>query len=197
MTNFLAPLLKSALNNAGDKKTTSDAAASAKAIQVLLPKSPLPPTTTRKFTSGQLIHFRLHQHTSCQTESPIVFTEISKYLLSFTAQSPTNAANTTIKSPGGSTTTTTTTASGAFVWTNSTRANFKLSSRINFASLDKFKNVVNKDVHFILANIVTEDKSNEFSFRLHLKREPVKSGNKKDVITESYLELEVRLLLNY
>ena len=110
----------------------------------------------------------------------------------FIAQSPTNAANTTIKSPGGSTTTTTTTASGAFVWTNSTRANFKLSSRINFASLDKFKNVVNKDVHFILANIVTEDKSNEFSFRLHLKREPVKSGNKKDVITESYLELEVK-----
>jgi hypothetical protein len=58
--------------------------------------------------------------------------------------------------------------------------------------LDKFKNVVNKDVHFILANIVTEDKSNEFSFRLHLKREPVKSGNKKDVITESYLELEAK-----
>ena len=59
--NFLAPLPKSALNNAGDKKTTSDAAASAKAIQVLLPKSPLPPTTTRKFTSDQLIHFPLNR----------------------------------------------------------------------------------------------------------------------------------------
>ena len=119
----------------------------------------------------------------------------------FSAQSPNNAATSTVKNPG-STTTTTTTASGAFVWTNSTRANFKLSSRINFSSLDKFKNVVNKDVHFILANIVTEDKSNEFSFRLHLKREPVKSvtssnANKKDdttaaTATESYLELEAK-----
>ena len=35
----MAPLPKSALNNAGDKKSE----ASAKAIQVLLPKSPLPP----------------------------------------------------------------------------------------------------------------------------------------------------------
>ena len=35
----MAPLPKSALNNAGDKKSD----ASAKAIQVLLPKSPLPP----------------------------------------------------------------------------------------------------------------------------------------------------------
>ena len=50
----IAPLPKSALNNAGDKKTTSDAAASAKAIQVLLPKSPLPPTSTRKFFSEGL-----------------------------------------------------------------------------------------------------------------------------------------------
>lgn len=152
----MAPLPKSALNNAGDKKTD---VASAKAIQVLLPKSPLPPQS---------------------------------------AQSPNNAATSNMKNPG-STTTTTTTASGAFVWTNSTRANFKLSSRINFASLDKFKNVVNKDVHFILANIVTEDKSNEFSFRLHLKREPVKTvtsnADKKDTnvaATESYLELEAK-----
>jgi len=89
------------------------------------------------------------------------------------------------------TTTTTTTASGAFVWTNSTRANFKLSSRINFASLDKFKNVVNKDVHFILASIVTEDKSNEFSFRLHLKREPSKAKKASEIVPQtSYLELE-------
>lgn len=153
----MAPLPKSALNNAGDKKSD----ASAKAIQVLLPKSPLPPQS---------------------------------------AQSPNNAATSKISKNPGSTTTTTTTASGAFVWTNSTRANFKLSSRINFSSLDKFKNVVNKDVHFILANIVTEDKSNEFSFRLHLKREPVKSvtsnADKKDATaaaaTESYLELEAK-----
>ena len=118
----------------------------------------------------------------------------------FSAQSPNNAATSKISKNPGSTTTTTTTASGAFVWTNSTRANFKLSSRINFSSLDKFKNVVNKDVHFILANIVTEDKSNEFSFRLHLKREPVKSvtsnADKKDATaaaaTESYLELEAK-----
>ena len=68
------------------------------------------------------------------------------FIFFFTAQSPTNAANTTIKSPGGSTTTTTTTASGAFVWTNSTRANFKLSSHIIFAFLDKFKNIFVDDV---------------------------------------------------
>ena len=53
----IAPLPKSALNNAGDKKTTSDAAsASAKAIQVLLPKSPLPQTSTRKFFSDDLYY---------------------------------------------------------------------------------------------------------------------------------------------
>ena len=37
----MAPLPKSALNNAGDKKANN--IASDKAIQVLLPKSPLPP----------------------------------------------------------------------------------------------------------------------------------------------------------
>jgi hypothetical protein len=148
----MAPLPRSALNaNVSADKVASDAAATAKAIQVLLPKSPLP-------------------------------------------QNATGQQNAIIKSPGGTTTTTTTTASGAFVWTNSTRANFKLSSRINFASLDKFKNVVNKDVHFILANIVTEDKSNEFSFRLHLKRETVGSGKGKKAQQQqqSYLELEAK-----
>lgn len=98
-----------------------------------------------------------------------------------------NTSGSPQKSPGGValTTTTTTTASGAFVWTNSTRANFKLSSRINFASLERFKNVVNKDVHFILASIVTEDKSNEFSFRLHLKREPTSKKAKETEVKDN------------
>lgn len=64
--------------------------------------------------------------------------------------------------------------------------------------------MVNKDVHFILASIKTEDNSNEFSFRLHLKREPApssqgeqtaaaaKGGNKKSqdqsAAQQSYIE---------
>ena len=178
----MAPLPKSALTNNpttaavtvtsdGKAKIVSQNDTTAKAIQVLLPKSPLPPTNSNIVASSTA--------PAAVTAAPV---------------SPQ-------KSPGGgiTTTTTTTTASGAFVWTNSTRANFKLSSRINFASLDKFKNVVNKDVHFILASIVTEDKSNEFSFRLHLKREPIGGGAaskaKKAAATagepqQSYLELE-------
>ena len=181
----MAPLPKSALTNnpnsagggggsvvtvsaAGEKSAvkimSQTEAATAKAIQVLLPKNPLPPTGSNIVGATT------------------------------TTTGPTSPQ----KSGSGlamTTTTTTTTASGAFVWTNSTRANFKLSSRINFASLDKFKNVVNKDVHFILASIVTEDKSNEFSFRLHLKREPVSkakkaSGEPQPIQQQSYLELE-------
>ena len=184
----MAPLPKSALTNnpnsagggggggsvvtvsaAGDKSAvkimSQTEAATAKAIQVLLPKNPLPPTGSNIVGATT------------------------------TTTGPTSPQ----KSGSGlamTTTTTTTTASGAFVWTNSTRANFKLSSRINFASLDKFKNVVNKDVHFILASIVTEDKSNEFSFRLHLKREPVSKAKKasgelsQPIQQQSYLELE-------
>jgi len=179
----MAPLPKSALTNnpnpagggsvvtvsaVGEKSAvkimSQTEAATAKAIQVLLPKNPLPPTGSNIVGATT------------------------------TTTGPTSPQ----KSGSGlamTTTTTTTTASGAFVWTNSTRANFKLSSRINFASLDKFKNVVNKDVHFILASIVTEDKSNEFSFRLHLKREPVSkakkaSGEPQPIQQQSYLELE-------
>ena len=181
----MAPLPKSALTNnpnpaggggsvvtvsaAGEKSAvkimSQTEAATAKAIQVLLPKNPLPPTGSNIVGATT------------------------------TTTGPTSPQ----KSGSGlamTTTTTTTTASGAFVWTNSTRANFKLSSRINFASLDKFKNVVNKDVHFILASIVTEDKSNEFSFRLHLKREPVSKAKKasgelsQPIQQQSYLELE-------
>merc|ERR1712223_326658 len=176
----MAPLPKSALTNnpttvtvsgSGDKaKIVSQNDTTAKAVQVLLPKSPLPPTNSNIVSSSTA--------PAAVTAAPV---------------SPQ-------KSPGGgiTTTTTTTTASGAFVWTNSTRANFKLSSRINFASLDKFKNVVNKDVHFILASIKTEDNSNEFSFRLHLKREPVSSSGEQKGKKQSqqnidyieYLELE-------
>lgn len=181
----MAPLPKSALTNnpnpaggggsvvtvsaSGEKSAvkimSQTEAATAKAIQVLLPKNPLPPTGSNIVGATT------------------------------TTTGPTSPQ----KSGSGlamTTTTTTTTASGAFVWTNSTRANFKLSSRINFASLDKFKNVVNKDVHFILASIVTEDKSNEFSFRLHLKREPVSKAKKasgepqQPIQQQSYLELE-------
>lgn len=143
----MSPLPKSALTSGGgggpEKKTQAND--TAKAIQVLLPKSPLPPTAAGL---------------SPQKSPPMAMT-----------------------------TTTTTNANGSFVWTNSTRANFKLSSRINFASLDKFRYVNNKDVQFVLASIVTEDKSNEFSFKLHLKREPAAKG-KKQAEQESYLELE-------
>ncbi len=160
----IAPLPKSALNSQGKAQANDTSAATAKAIQVLLPKSPLPQNAT-----------------------------------SLKGVTPSSLKGVTPVSLKGVTpvTTTTTTPSGAFVWTNSTRANFKLSSRINFASLDKFKNVVNKDVHFILANIVTEDKSNEFSFRLHLKREaPATTGKGKKAAQASsqqaYLELEAK-----
>merc|ERR1712223_426081 len=186
----MAPLPKSALTSnpttvtvtgsSGDKaKIVSQNDTTAKAIQVLLPKNPLPPTNSNIVSSpGSTGSSRLGGTAPIPPTSP--------------QKSPTSGS-------GMTTTTTTTTASGAFVWTNSTRANFKLSSRINFASLDKFKNVVNKDVHFILASIVTEDKSNEFSFRLHLKREPIGGGAaskaKKAAATagepqQSYLELE-------
>ena len=169
----MAPLPKSALTStpANNKKTTvaipGQSNDTAKAIQVLLPKSPLPPTSA------------VNNSAAAGPGSPS-------------------------KPIGGFTTTTTTTKNGAFVWTNSTRANFKLSSRINFTSLDRFKNMVNKDVHFILASIKTEDNSNEFSFRLHLKREPApssqgeqtaaaaKGGNKKSqdqsAAQQSYIE---------
>ena len=138
-----------------------------KAIQVLLPKSPLPPTTSTTVNSS-----------------------------ASSASAAGSGSVSPSKTIGGFTTTTTTTKNGAFVWTNSTRANFKLSSRIKFASLDRFKNMVNKDVHFILASIKTEDNSNEFSFRLHLKREPAPSqgeqnkGSKKSQqqIEQSYIE---------
>lgn len=160
----IAPLPKSALQSSvlpADKAAQqAQADAAAKAIQVLLPKRPLPP-------NAQL---------------PTQPTALKPGMLSAVP---------------GMTTTTTTTANGAFVWTNSARANFKLSSRINFAALDKFKNVVNKDVHFILANIVTEDKTNDFSFRLHLKREPPTGKGKKAAAAaaaagNSYLELEAK-----
>merc|ERR1711997_805347 len=92
-----------------------------------------------------------------------------------------------------------TTISGPFVWKNSSQTNFKLSSRINFASFAKFKESQvaaeaaaaaasgsnkkdsgkknkgkgagdasissNEEIHFTLATIVTDDKSNEFTFR--------------------------------
>merc|ERR1712223_857002 len=178
----MAPLPKSALTSnpttvtvtgsSGDKaKIVSQNDTTAKAIQVLLPKNPPPPTNSNIVSSpGSSGSSRLGSTAPIPPTSP--------------QKSPTSGS-------GVTTTTTTTTASGAFVWTNSTRANFKLSSRINFASLDKFKNVVNKDVHFILASIVTEDKSNEFSFRLHLKREPSKAKKASEIVPQtSYLELE-------
>ena len=190
----MAPLPKSALatttqSSANNKKTVTQVLKTvtqandnvAKAIQVLLPKSPLPQTAT------------LNNSTAAGPPSKVIGSSSSKVI----GGSPS-------KPLGGFTTTTTTTKNGAFVWTNSTRANFKLSSRINFASLDKFKNMVNKDVHFILASIKTEDNSNEFSFRLHLKREPANAaaeagaseGDSKDKKSPAdqplveYLELE-------
>lgn len=110
-----------------------------------------------------------------------------------------------------------TTISGPFVWRNSSQTNFKLSSRINFASFAKFKETSdafkadqaaakanNKSgkggakggggkkgqtesdgIHFTLATIVTDDNSNEFTFRLNLKSEPNDSS-------KSFLELEAR-----
>jgi len=188
----MAPLPKSALatttqSSANNKKTVTQVLKTvtqandnvAKAIQVLLPKSPLPPTAAMN-------------NSTAGPPSKITGVSPSKAM----GGSPS-------KNLGGFTTTTTTTKNGAFVWTNSTRANFKLSSRINFASLDKFKNMVNKDVHFILASIKTEDNSNEFSFRLHLKREPANAeagasdGDSKDKKSPAdqqplveYLELE-------
>jgi hypothetical protein len=113
-----------------------------------------------------------------------------------------------------------TTISGPFVWKNSSQTNFKLSSRINFASFAKFKESTlaaeaaaaaaagtnkkdstkknkgknagdslanNEEIHFTLATIVTDDKSNEFTFRLNLKNDP-----KDPKGTTTFLELEAR-----
>ena len=59
----------------------------------------------------------------------------------------------------------------SYVWKNYTKNSLKFSHRINFASVDRFKNV-GRDVHFILTSIKTVDNFNEFSFRLHLKQNP-------------------------
>ncbi len=173
----MAPLPKSALTTSStDKKPVTSSAASeaAKAIQVLLPKNPLPPALAAAAAATS--------------------TAVAPSTVTTTLSSPQKMAG------GATAKTTATTANGAFVWINSTRANFKLTSQINFASLDKFKNVSNKDVHFILAKIVTEDKSNDFTFKLNLQRESLEKsgkGSKKQKLEsqesspESYfLELE-------
>ena len=77
-----------------------------------------------------------------------------------------------------------------FIWTDLDKK-FKVSSRINFASLEtleKLNNVTNRKVEFMLANIKTA--YNEFSFRLLRKHEP--ASNDEKLIQQSYLVLESR-----
>lgn len=66
----------------------------------------------------------------------------------------------------------------AFVWKNSDRTQFKLSARFNFDLFREYQKAhPNKDIRFALASIVTEDKSNEFSFHLSQQKEPVGSDS--------------------
>lgn len=90
------------------------------------------------------------------------------------------------------TTTTTTTSSSksdsvinkAFVWKNSDKTQFKLSARFNFDLFREYQKAhPNKDIRFALASIVTEDKSNEFSFHL---------SQQKEENNESFWQLGVR-----
>jgi hypothetical protein len=60
----------------------------------------------------------------------------------------------------------------AFVWKNSDKTQFKLSARFNFDLFRDYQKAhPNKDIRFALASIVTEDKSNEFSFHLSQQKE--------------------------
>ena len=60
----------------------------------------------------------------------------------------------------------------AFVWKNSDKTQFKLSARFNFDLFREYQKAhPNKDIRFALASIVTEDKSNEFSFHLSQQKE--------------------------
>jgi hypothetical protein len=74
----------------------------------------------------------------------------------------------------------------AFVWKNSDKTQFKLSARFNFDLFREYQKAhPNKDIRFALASIVTEDKSNEFSFHLSQQKE-------EDDDTSCFWQLGVR-----
>ena len=189
------PIPKSKLNDTQMKNsssTTSGTSAGATAVldpkmQAMLPKRPIPP---QKVTLASPPPKIIKKVISSSQLNPPTLIMPSNMLPGNANLSPTKQAITTI--------------SGPFVWENSSQSNFKLSSRINFASFAKFKemsdagskpeknkkkkgkNAANDEgIHFTLAKIVTDDDSNEFTFRLNLKNEP-------NDPSKSFLELEAR-----
>ena len=218
------PIPKSKLN---DKTTKSSSAGTgtkmsvATSVEQLLPKRPIPPQKVSIGGSGTgppppKIFKRVISGPVSTTGNLILPSTGSLILPSNMIPSPPNSQPLSLKQPQQQVTT----ISGPFVWKNSSQTNFKLSSRINFASFAKFKEsqvaaeaaaaaasgsnkkdsgkkgkgkanldslANSEEIHFTLATIVTDDKSNEFTFRLNLKNDPKDpKGN------STFLELEAR-----
>ena len=217
------PIPKSKLN---DKTTTTSSAgtrtkmsvaSSATSVEQLLPKRPIPqqkvPIGGGTGPPPPKIFKRVISGPVTTTGNLILPSSGSLILPSNMIPSPPNTQQQlSLKQPQQQVTT----ISGPFVWKNSSQTNFKLSSRINFASFAKFKEsqvaaeaaaaaasgsnkkgkkgknnmeslANNEEIHFTLATIVTDDKSNEFTFRLNLKNDP-----KDPKGTSTFLELEAR-----
>ena len=215
---------KTATTSSAGTRTKMSIASSATSVEQLLPKRPIPqqkvslgggghggpppPKIFKRVISGPM---------SSSGNLILPSTGGSLILPSNMIPSPPTSQPLSLKQPQQQVTT----ISGPFVWKNSSQTNFKLSSRINFASFAKFKEsqvaaeaaaaavsgsnkkesgkkskgkgagdasiASNEEIHFTLATIVTDDKSNEFTFRLNLKNDP-----KDPKGTTTFLELEAR-----
>ena len=212
---------KTATTSSAGSRTKMTVASSATSVEQLLPKRPIP---QQKVSVGRgtgppppKIFKRVISGPGTTTGSMILPSTGSLILPSNMIPSPPNTQPLSLKQPQQQVTT----ISGPFVWKNSSQTNFKLSSRINFASFAKFKEsqvaaeaaaaavsgsskkesgkknkgkttgetaiASSEEIHFTLATIVTDDKSNEFTFRLNLKNDP---NDPKG--TATFLELEAR-----
>ena len=221
------PIPKSKLNDKNTKTSGSGSgtkmslAPTATSVAQLLPKRPIPPQKVSIGGSGNgppppKIFKRIISGPTSTTGNLVLPSSGSLILPSNMIPSPPNSQPLSLKQPQQQVTT----ISGPFVWKNSSQTNFKLSSRINFASFAKFKEsqvaaeaaaaaaagsnkkdsgkkgkgktnteslANSEEIHFTLATIVTDDKSNEFTFRLNLKNDP-----KDPKKSSTFLELEAR-----
>ena len=217
------PIPKSKLNDKSAKSSsagTKIAMSTATSVEQLLPKRPIPPQKVSLGGSGSgppppKIFKRVISGPVSTSGNLILPTSGSLILPSNMIPSPPNSQPLSLKQPQQQVTT----ISGPFVWKNSSQTNFKLSSRINFASFAKFKEsqvaaeaaaaaatgskkdcgkkgkgktnieslANSEEIHFTLATIVTDDKSNEFTFRLNLKND-----SKDPKGNTTFLELEAR-----
>jgi hypothetical protein len=114
--------------------------------QALLPKSPLPPAQIKNATALKM------------SDGP--------------PSLPASTAPSTATTTSSSSSKSDSVVNKAFVWKNSDKTQFKLSARFNFDLFREYQKAhPNKDIRFALASIVTEDKSNEFSFHLSQQKE--------------------------